>query len=161
MTLTVPIPGRTRLELEHLMLDVNGTLTNRGKLLDGITARISELQPRLAILLVSADTFGTLDELARVIGVRGVRARSGADKLRLLDSLGRQRCAVIGNGANDVLVLEAAALGIAVLGPEGASSAALRAADVVCPSAADALSLLLDPKALSATLRALPINNEP
>ena len=52
------------------------------------------------------------------------------------------------------VVLEAAALGLAVLGPEGASAAALRSADVVCASAADALDLLLDPKALSATLRA-------
>ena len=60
---------------------------------------------------------------------------------------------VIGNGANDVLVLEGAALGIAVIGPEGASSAALRAADVVCASIVDALDLLLEPRALTATLR--------
>ena len=71
----------------------------------------------------------------------------------MLDELGRHRCVVIGNGANDVLVLEAAALSFAVLGPEGASAAALRSSDVVCASATDALDLLFDPKALSATLR--------
>ena len=60
---------------------------------------------------------------------------------------------MIGNGANDALVLEAAAVSFAVLGPEGASAAALRSADIVCASATDALDLLLDPQALSATLR--------
>jgi soluble P-type ATPase len=153
MTLTIPIPGRPELELDHLLLDVNGTLSNRGALLEGTLSRVAELRTRLTIHLVSADTFGTLESIAARLGVRPVRAQSGADKLRELDRLGRERCAVIGNGANDVLVLEAAALGFAVLGPEGTCGAALRAADVVCASAADALDLLLEPKALSATLR--------
>jgi soluble P-type ATPase len=41
-----------------------------------------------------------------------------------------------------------------VLGPEGAAAGALRAADVVCASILDALDLLLDERALAATLRA-------
>jgi soluble P-type ATPase len=60
---------------------------------------------------------------------------------------------VIGNGANDELVPHAAALSVAVIGPEGASAVALRAADVVSVSAVDALDLLLEPRALSATQR--------
>jgi soluble P-type ATPase len=51
-------------------------------------------------------------------------------------------------------MLAAAALGIAVLGPEGAGATALRAAAVVCRSAVEALDLLLDERALAATLRA-------
>lgn len=153
MTLCVPIPGRSELRLEHLLLDVNGTLTNRGVLLDGIEERLDCLRCALEIHLVSADTFGTVDAISLRLQVGSVRAASGADKVHVLDGLGRHGCAVIGNGANDVLALEAAAVGFAVLGPEGASAAALRSADVVCASAADALDLLLDPKALSATLR--------
>lgn len=153
MTLFVSIPGLPDLSLEHLVVDVNGTLTNRGELLDGVEARLGRLSNSLDIRLVSADTFGTLDTIAGRMNVSGVRASTGEDKLRLLDELGRERCAVIGNGSNDALVLEAAALGFAVIGPEGASATALRSADVVCTSAADALDLLLDPRALSATLR--------
>lgn len=67
--------------------------------------------------------------------------------------LGPGRCIVVGNGANDALVLEAAALGIAVAGAEGAGGAAIRAADIVCRSIVEALELLLDPRALAATLR--------
>jgi P-type E1-E2 ATPase len=153
VTLSVSIPGLPDLHLEHLLLDVNGTLTNRGELIDGVDARVSQLSDALDVRLVSADTFGTLQVIAARMNVSAARASSGEDKLRLLDELGRERCAVIGNGSNDALVLEAAAVGFAVIGPEGASAAALRSADVVCARATDALDLLLDPRALSATLR--------
>jgi soluble P-type ATPase len=153
VTLSVSIPGVAELRLEHLLVDVNGTLTNRGELLDGVEARLDRLRHSLDIRLVSADTFGTLDMIAAGMHVSAVRASTGEDKLRLLDELGRERCAVIGNGSNDALVLDAAAVGFAIIGPEGASAAAMRSADVVCASATDALDLLLDPKALSATLR--------
>lgn len=153
MTLSVSIPGVPDVRLDHLLLDVNGTLTNRGVMLDFVTSRLEQLRDRLDIRLVSADTFGTLDAVARRLRVGALRAATGEDKLQILHDLGRDRSAVIGNGANDALALEAAAVGFAVLGPEGASAAALRAADVVCASVTDALDLLLDPKALTATLR--------
>ena len=153
MTVAVSIPGHGDLRLEHLILDVNGTLTNRGELLDGVEERLVRASRALDIRLVSADTFGTLDVIAERLKVGAVPAASGADKVRVLDELGREHSVVIGNGANDVPALAAAALGIAVLGPEGASGAALRLADIVCASVADALDLLLDPNALTATLR--------
>jgi soluble P-type ATPase len=59
----------------------------------------------------------------------------------------------IGNGRNDVAMLEAAALGIAVLGPEGTAGGAVAAADVVARSVQEALALLTEPRALTATLR--------
>jgi P-type E1-E2 ATPase len=135
------------------MLDVNGTITNRGVLMEGVGTRIASLRAALDIRLVSADTFGTLDSIAGQLEVQADRAETREDKLDLLDELGRERCAVIGNGANDSLALAAAALGIVVIGPEGASAAALRAADLVCDSALDAFDLLLEPRALAATLR--------
>jgi soluble P-type ATPase len=153
LTLSIAMPGRAELRLEHLLLDVNGTLTDRGVLITGVDERLGRLRDALQIHLVSADTFGTLGSIAGGLKVAAVRAASGEDKLRVLDELGRERCVVIGNGANDVLVLEAAAVSFAVLGPEGASTAALHSADVVCASANDAIDLLLDPQALSATLR--------
>ena len=65
MSLCVPIPGRNELRLDHLILDVNGTLTNRGVLLDRVEERLDRLRDSLEIRLVSADTFGTVDALAR------------------------------------------------------------------------------------------------
>jgi soluble P-type ATPase len=77
----------------------------------------------------------------------------GDDKARFVEGLGAERCVAIGNGANDAAMLAAAALGIAVVGPEGAAGSALLAADVVARSIADALDLVLDERALVATLR--------
>lgn len=155
--LEIPIPQAGTLRLEHLMLDVNGTLTDRGVLISEVASRITRLADALSVHLVSADTFGTLDQIAQTMRVAPVKVSAGGEKLALLQTLGAERSAVIGNGANnganDALALTAAALGIVVIGPEGASVRALRAADVVCGSITAALDLLLDPKALSATLR--------
>jgi soluble P-type ATPase len=65
----------------------------------------------------------------------------------------KERCVAIGNGTNDIPMLQAAALGIATVGPEGAASALISTADIVCSSILDALDLLLDPSALASTLR--------
>jgi soluble P-type ATPase len=151
--LEVEIPGRGALRLEHLLLDVNGTLTNRGEPIDGVADRLARVAGHLAPRLLSADTFGTLGETARRLGVEAEAVADGEAKVRLLDALGAGRCAAIGNGANDAGMLSAAALGIAVVGPEGAAADALGAADVVCGSILAALDLLLEPRALVATLR--------
>ncbi len=147
------IPGAEPIEIEHLLLDVNGTLTARGELIEGVAERLARLRAELAVELLSADTLGTLDAVAAELGVGAVRVARGAEKAELVRERGSRRCAAIGNGANDAAMLAAAALGIAVTGPEGASARALAAADVVCASALDALDLLLDPKALASTLR--------
>jgi soluble P-type ATPase len=153
VTICVDIPGREPIELAFLLLDVNGTLSDRGVLLDGVDERIRELRERLDIRLLSADTFATMPLIASDLDVPAQSAASSTDKLAVLHELGPSRCAAIGNGANDVGMLSEAALGIAVIGPEGASSAALAACDLVAPTILVALDLLRDPRALAATLR--------
>ncbi|HTX46308.1 MAG TPA: HAD hydrolase family protein [Solirubrobacteraceae bacterium] len=154
MAIQVDIPGRAPLQLEHLLLDQNGTLTDRGALIGGVADRLTRVGEHLALHVLTADTFGTLDALTHELGVEGHRVSTGAEKLTFLNALGSERCAAIGNGKNDVLMLTAAAVGIAVIGPEGASSSAIAGADLVCKSIVDALELLLDERVLIATLRA-------
>jgi soluble P-type ATPase len=50
-------------------------------------------------------------------------------------------------------MLERAALGIAIIGPEGASVLTLSKADIAAPDIRAALELLLFPRRLIATLR--------
>jgi soluble P-type ATPase len=150
---TIVIPGRPPLELEHLLLDVNGTLTDRGGLIDGVADKLGRLGETLEAHLLSADTFGSLADVASALGVRSTSVLDGEDKLAFAQELGPERCAAIGNGANDAMMLGETALGIAVIGAEGAASAAIQAADVVCASIGAALDLLLDERALGATLR--------
>jgi soluble P-type ATPase len=150
---TIAIPGRPSLELEHLLLDVNGTLTDRGELIDGVADKLGRLGETLEAHLLSADTFGSLADVASALGVRSTTVLDGEEKLAFVRELGPERCAAIGNGANDARMLGEAALGIAVIGGEGAATAAIQAADVVCASIGAALDLLLDELALAASLR--------
>lgn len=153
MTLELEVPGRGPLRLVHVVLDVNGTITNRGALLEGVEPRLERVRRLLEVHLLSADTFGTLSAIAAELDASAGTVSTGEEKLAYVTRLGAERCAAIGNGANDAQMLEAAALGIAVVGREGAAAAAVRAADVVCGSVLDALDLLLDSRALVATLR--------
>ena len=151
--LIVAVPGAAELRLEHLVLDVNGTLTDRGRLLDGVPERLRTVGSVLALHVVSSDTYGNAQEIAAGAGATFRRVAHGDEKRAVVERLGAAATAAIGNGRNDVAMLRAAALGIAVVGPEGANGGALAAADVVAGSIGAALDLLADPQALAATLR--------
>jgi soluble P-type ATPase len=153
--LIIDIPGWRRLELEHLVLDLNGTVALDGALLPGVAGAVEQIGKDLACHLVTADTFGTAASLfGPGVTVQVIQAgNEGAQKLALVERLGLAKCAALGNGANDVEMLQACALGIAVLGDEGACAQAIAAADVVTPGPLAALQLLLKPDRLRATLR--------
>lgn len=154
--LTIPIPGFGELRLVHLVCDLNGTLAHDGRLLDGIREVLAELARDLRIHVVTADTHGGAAEQLGDLPVSleilppGGQARA---KRALVERLGAETVAALGNGANDREMLAAAALGIAVIQGEGAAAATLAAADVVVTSARDALELLRYPRRLVATLR--------
>ena len=150
------IPGRGVLELQDLVLDLNGTIALDGEVLAGVPERLAGLSENLTVSMVTADTRGQATVIAEQLGIRLVLVTPGdeADQKRaLVKQLGAERVVAIGNGANDAGMLQAAALGIVVLGPEGLAGEALQTADVVMASIHDALDLLLYPKRLAATLR--------
>jgi P-type E1-E2 ATPase len=155
--LAVTIPGRGELQLEHLVLDVNGTLACDGVLIPGVAERLHQVRNVLTVHLLSADTHGQLDAIARDLGVPATRLRTGEpeppQKATYIRQLHSSTVVAIGNGANDVDMLSEAAIGIVVVGPEGAAVAALTAADLVTGSITDALDLLSHPKRLIASLR--------
>jgi len=154
---TVHIPGKDEtLEIDHLVLDFNGTLAVDGRIKPGVADLLKELARKLRVHIVSAGTFGGVDN--EVQGIPCVlKILSGADqtgqKARYVEELGAEHSACIGNGRNDLAMLEKAKLGIVVIQEEGAATASLLAADVVCRDVVSALQLLLQPLRLTATLR--------
>jgi soluble P-type ATPase len=153
MTLHVTIPGGDDLALQHLVLDVNGTLSDRGEPIVAGLHAIESLRDELELHVLSADTFGTAEALAARIHAAFRRIDSGQDKLTYIRKLGAEECVAVGNGRNDGPMLLAAGLGIAVLGPEGLHPQALTSADVIALSIDEALGLLTDTRTLTATLR--------
>ncbi|MGH2993762.1 MAG: HAD family hydrolase [Solirubrobacterales bacterium] len=153
MTLRREIPGAGSFELEHLLLDVNGTIANRAHLIEGVEERIALVREQLEVHLLSADTLHNLDETAAHLEAAATRVSNGTEKRDYAEKLGPDRCAAIGNGVNDVPMLQAVRFGIAVIGPEGAGGPTLQAADAVCRSILDAFDLLLEADTTASTLR--------
>ena len=154
--LKIAIPSRRVLRLEYLLLDVNGTIAPDGQPIPGVRERLDRLSETLGIWLVSADTQGTLAQLATELKAQVRLLHTGDEatqKAALVQELGAERVIALGNGANDAAMLQRAALGIAVMGGEGLAAACLTAADVVTPNIESALDLLLYPRRLVATLR--------
>lgn len=154
--LELNLPGRGLLKLEHLVLDVNGTLAKDGQLLDHIPSLLLALQNRLTVHLLTADTHGRQGIIDQQLGLRATRLRSGQEAEQKSDyvrALGAEKVIAIGQGANDAGMLKAAALGMAVLSEEGLAIEALLNADVLANSIYDAFSLLEFPARLVATLR--------
>jgi len=150
------IPGRGNFKIEHLVLDVNGTIAKDGRLLDKVAKPLAALKDRLTIHLLTADTYGKQDNIDLMLGTKAVRIQRG-DEVRqkgdYVSLLGAEKVIAIGQGANDAQMLKAAAVGIAVLGDEGLSVEALVNADVLMHSIYDAINLIEYPMRLIATLR--------
>jgi P-type E1-E2 ATPase len=93
------------------------TVTLDGNLIQGVAARLDELRNLLNIQIVTADTRGGAEELGNGLKVRIFKLTPGneqAQKLTLVQQLGKEHTAAIGNGSNDGLMLKEAALGICV-----------------------------------------------
>ena len=152
----IMVPGRGGYRLEHLVLDVNGTVALEGQLIDGVTRRLAELRRLIAVHLITADTRGRQEIIDAQLGLEAVRIAPGdeaAQKAAFVQQLGGKSVCAVGNGSIDAAMLRDAELAIAVLGEEGLATSALTAADVVVPTINAALDLLLSPLRLVATLR--------
>jgi soluble P-type ATPase len=154
--IVVDIPGAEALALEHVVCDFNGTLAFDGALIDGVRERLVALAALATLHVVTADTFGAARDALAELDLRLTVLDTGEQakaKAAYLAGCGARRSVAVGNGRNDRAMLEAAALSIAVIGPEGADALAIGAAHVVAPDIRAALDLLLNPRRLAATLR--------
>ncbi|TEB07178.1 hypothetical protein Psch_00721 [Pelotomaculum schinkii] len=154
--ITITIPGRGAITFQHIVLDYNGTLGCDGNLIPGVKERLNLLAENVKVHIITADTFGlcksSCREIKAVIHIL-TSATGGPEKEQYVETLGPEGVMAVGNGNNDALMLARAAVGVAVLGPEGTSTLALKASDVVVNDINAGLDLLLNPKRLIATLR--------
>jgi len=155
LPIEIEIPGFGLLTISHVVSDYNGTLARDGMLLPGVREAMVELAGILSLHVITADTFGMasreLEGLPVHLTVLG-GGREREAKAHLVSSL-EGGVAVLGNGANDLAMMEVAELAIAVLEGEGLYPPLLDRSHVVVRSASDALGLFLNPTRLKATLR--------
>jgi P-type E1-E2 ATPase len=150
------VPGVGEYRLEHLVMDVNGTLAVDGQLIEGVASKIVSLRQQLTIHLLTADTHGRQQFIDRQLDLTAVRIQPGGEALQKAEyvrRLGAEGVIAIGQGANDADMLTAARLGICVLSMEGVAKETLLAADLVAPTILSALELLEKPLRIVASLR--------
>jgi P-type E1-E2 ATPase len=150
------IPGRGRLQLEHLVCDVNGTLALDGTLPVGMVRTLNALKDRLMIHIISADTLGNLQSIERQLKIHAIRINpqeEAQQKAAYVRELGAKYVAAIGQGANDAQMLKEAAIGICVLSLEGTAIETIMSADLVIPGIFEALELFGKPLRMVSSLR--------
>ena len=150
------IPGQGILQLEFLVCDVNGTLAIDGVLLPGISSLLREIQDRLQVYLITANTHGRQELIDSELGLQSVQIQRGHEaeqKSEFISQLGSEKVIAIGQGANDARMLKEAAIGICVLSEEGTSISAISSADILVSDSIKALKLIQNPMRMVATLR--------
>ena len=73
-----------------VLLDLNGTIATDGKIKEGVKERLAILKEKAEIYILSADTFGTLNDIAKSLNVKGMkvdREKYGSEKIAKLKIL--------------------------------------------------------------------------
>jgi len=128
----IDIPGKECFTIDHVIFDYNGTIGKDGQLIPGVKQGIHQFSDRLNFHVLTADTFGSVEKQLQDVNAQlAIISKENQDlkKLDYLNSLGANQTLCVGNGRNDVLMLQEACIGITVLGDEGLSTACFSASD--------------------------------
>ena len=154
--LKIEIPGKGILQIQHLVLDFNGTIAVDGKLISGISERIKELSQYVNIYVITADTNGTVhkqcEHLPVEVHVIG-KQNQELEKEHFVNQLSPKGTASMGNGTNDERMFQASDVSIAIIGTEGCATRSLLQSDIVVHNILDGFDLFLKQHRLIATLR--------
>ena len=148
-------PGQGNLEIEFILIDFEGTLASDRRVHPKAKDKINLLSKRTKIYILTKGEKEVVEETLKKVKAEIFYLTEGETsqrKVDLLRQLGATRTVAIGNGVDDIPMIEEAGLGICVIGKEGTSVEAMKRADVVVSDVLDALDFLLKPLRQKATL---------
>ncbi len=148
-------PGEEPIQIEFILLDFEGTLATDRRVHPKAKDKINLIAKHVKIYILTSGEKEKIAEVLRKVKAEVLRLSEGEasrEKITLLHQLGPHKVAAIGNGADDISVVEEAALGIAIMNKEGTSSELIRKADLVFMNILDALDFFLRPLRQKATL---------
>ncbi len=147
--------GSKKRFIETIVIDFNGTLAVDGVLVPGIKSKLMELSKLVKIVILTGDTYGTVEKQMAGTGVeihRFINGDAGTMKRNYIIDRNPEATATIGNGYNDIMMSETASLSIAVIGDEGCYGKLLGRVDIVVMDIHKALDLFLHSTRIKATL---------
>jgi soluble P-type ATPase len=146
--ISIQRPGMESLDIHFVLIDFEGTLAMDGRVHPKAKDKVNLLSKRATIYILTKSNREKVEEALRKMKVEILYVTEGdssQQKLNALQRLGPHQTAVIGNGLDDVRIMEQAGLGMCVIGKEGASAEAMAKADLVVTHVLDALDFLLKP----------------
>jgi len=153
--ITILRSGQEPLKIDFILLDFEGTLASDRRVHPKAKDRINLLSKQTKIYILTKEEKILMEEILKKVKAEIIYLMEGEasqQKLDLLRQLGASRTVAIGNGVDDVPMIEEAGFGISVMGKEGTFSEAMKKADVVFMNILDALDFLLKPLRQKATL---------
>jgi soluble P-type ATPase len=150
------IPGKGVFELQHIVIDLNGTLSVDGKIHSKARDKINLLAKKAKIFVLTADTRGRAGQILSKLNVEIILLsgdNTSREKTKFIQGIGPSQTVAIGNGYNDHLMVKEAGLGLCIIGKEGASVETIKNSDVILQDVLDAFDFLLKPLRNKATLR--------
>ncbi len=148
-------PGEEPLEIDFVLIDFEGTLASDRRIHPKAKEKINLLSKRSIIYILTKEEKERIEEVLRRVKAEIIYLKEGnasQKKSDLVRRLGATRVATVGNGVDDAPMFNEAAFSLCMIGKEGASTEALRNADVVFTDILDALDFLLKPLRQQATL---------
>jgi soluble P-type ATPase len=153
--ISIQRPGMESLDIHFVLIDFEGTLAMDGRVHPKAKDKVNLLSKRATIYILTKSNREKVEETLKKMKVEILYLTEGdssQQKLNVLQRLGSHQTAVIGNGLDDVRIMEQAGLGMCVIGKEGSSAEAMAKADLVVNNVLDALDFLLKPLRQRATL---------
>ncbi len=148
------ISGVGEMEINTIVMDLNGTLAIRGEVVKGVKEKLSELKGKgFKLILVSSDQRGNAKEISKELEIEFYAAKTLEEKAKFMQNLNTENVAAIGNARVDIGLFSNAKLSIATLQAEGIHAGIIKHVDIIVPSIIDALNLLLDKDTISSTMK--------
>ena len=148
-------PGQEPLEIEFILSDFEGTLATDQRIHPKVKDKINLLSKRAKFYVFTTCEKERVSDVLRNVNAEVIYLKEGEvsrGKLNLLQQLGAHRAVAIGNGMNDMEMIEHSGLGIAVMNREGTVAQVIDKADLVFMNILEALDFLLKPLRQKATL---------
>jgi P-type E1-E2 ATPase len=148
------LQGDKEIEVKTIILDLNGTLSVKGKIVEGVKERFAKLKEMgIDVVFLSGDQRGTAEDLAKDLGIEFTKAKTGKDKEHLFLKHDPNTTAAIGNARIDNGKFKHAIVSVATIQAEGIHVGVLQHVDILVTSVLDALDIFIDPNSLAATMK--------
>ncbi len=158
MAIDIKIPWGEKYSINNVVFDLNGTLANDGKIAENTIDLLEKLARDAKMYIVTADTHNTAEELKDKLGdlaeIIVLKSNDHAqEKARFVHTLGFRETVTVGNGANDLKMMEEGILSFGIIGGEGLYGPLLAKVDIVVQNVDHAIEMLINPMKIVATIR--------